>query len=262
MRFRLRVNFRGAAVRLGRTLPGGWSSGRGPVARLWQQCSSGTQAAIAACADIIKAGRETERNAAIAHYNLGIAYAAQREYDHAIANFGHAIRLDPGYAAAFAKRALAHEAKGERGRAHADFRAALSLTEAKGATRSAEEQWDAARRSLGVANSAGLSAPQITLDLPLPDIPGPLQFDTAPPASSPKSVQAPVPARTPSQAPLKSTPQVTIDLPPPELPDRLNSASPCRQGGPRLPQPSKPLSFRRRSHPTPRRAGIAAVSHW
>lgn len=48
-------------------------------------------------------------------------------YDRAVAEFGAAIHLDPGFAAAFHNRGVAHEAAGRRDRAAEDFERAFEL---------------------------------------------------------------------------------------------------------------------------------------
>ena len=60
--------------------------------------------------------------------NRGLAYAHQKEYEHAVADFTEAIRLDPKNAAAFTNRGVAYAAKGESARAKADFDQAKNVT--------------------------------------------------------------------------------------------------------------------------------------
>ena len=54
-------------------------------------------------------------------------YSAKKNYDRAIADYTHAIRLDPTDAGAYYDRGIAYAAKGQTDRAAADFRATLRL---------------------------------------------------------------------------------------------------------------------------------------
>jgi Tfp pilus assembly protein PilF len=63
-----------------------------------------------------------------AFVNRDLAYAHQRVYELAIADFTEAIRLDPRNAAAHTNRGVAYMAKGETARAKADFDEAKILT--------------------------------------------------------------------------------------------------------------------------------------
>src|SRR5271154_627750 len=55
------------------------------------------------------------------YYNHGLAYEAKGDHDRAIANYDHAIGLDPKYASAYGGRGKAYEAKGDHDRAIADY---------------------------------------------------------------------------------------------------------------------------------------------
>jgi tetratricopeptide (TPR) repeat protein len=65
-----------------------------------------------------------------ATYNIrGNAYFAKRDFDRAIANYDQAIGLDPKYATAYNNRGKAWSAKGEADLARADYAAAIRLGE-------------------------------------------------------------------------------------------------------------------------------------
>jgi tetratricopeptide (TPR) repeat protein len=57
----------------------------------------------------------------------GFTYLRKREYDHAIADFDNAIRLNPKNPKSFENRGLAYEAKGDAARAQADSEMATQL---------------------------------------------------------------------------------------------------------------------------------------
>src|SRR5262249_44560581 len=52
---------------------------------------------IEACNALIRAGSETTENLAVAFNNRGVVYEYKRDFDHAIQDYGTAIRLNPGY---------------------------------------------------------------------------------------------------------------------------------------------------------------------
>ena len=60
------------------------------------------------------------------HNSRGIQLADRGWLDEAVKEFKKAIELDPSYRDAFANRAVLYDHKGEKERAIADYRAALS----------------------------------------------------------------------------------------------------------------------------------------
>lgn len=75
---------------------------------------------IAGCTAHIETGRLDSRNLATVLFNRGNAYFDLGDYPHAIADYTEVIRLNPRFANAYANRALAYEAVGDRARAAAD----------------------------------------------------------------------------------------------------------------------------------------------
>jgi tetratricopeptide (TPR) repeat protein len=73
------------------------------------------------------AGNGIGANGAYSYANRGVAYAAQGDLDHAIADFDDAIRLDPKFAGAYFNRGSAYQVKGDLDRAIADFNEAIRL---------------------------------------------------------------------------------------------------------------------------------------
>ena len=63
----------------------------------------------------------------MAYHNRGFAYGAKGDYDHAIVEYGVAIRIAPKYANAYYNRGRAYRAKGDNDRAIADFKEAIRL---------------------------------------------------------------------------------------------------------------------------------------
>jgi len=62
-----------------------------------------------------------------AYAGRGEAYGERRDFDHAVAAYNEAIRLDPKYAPAYAGRGLTYHVKGDLDHAIADYSAALEL---------------------------------------------------------------------------------------------------------------------------------------
>jgi tetratricopeptide (TPR) repeat protein len=92
------------------------------------QCASeiNLDEAIEACSTVIASARD--RNIlALARYNRAEWYVRGARAEQAISDLTEAIRLDPGFAGAYAKRGIALELISEVQRARADFNAVLKL---------------------------------------------------------------------------------------------------------------------------------------
>jgi tetratricopeptide (TPR) repeat protein len=61
------------------------------------------------------------------YYNRGNANYLKEDYDHAIADYTEAIRLDPTFARAYYNRGFAKRAKGDSANASADIAKAMLL---------------------------------------------------------------------------------------------------------------------------------------
>ena len=88
---------------------------------------AGGDEAIAACTWVIDSGHLHGHDLAVEYYNRGIEYKHKGDFDRAIADYGEAIRLDPGYQHAYVNRGLAYDAKGDVDRAIADYTEAIRL---------------------------------------------------------------------------------------------------------------------------------------
>lgn len=124
----------------------------GGIGQQWTACIRADReadAAVAACRALIAGAQLSPRNTAVAHYNIGVALAAKRDLNGAIASFDQALQADQRYAAALTQRGVTLEAAGQRDRAQRDFRAALTLGDAN----DLEQRWAqaTARQRLGSA---------------------------------------------------------------------------------------------------------------
>lgn len=94
----------------------------------WKDCESREpDRMIRGCSPIIKAGKDTRKNLAIAYNNRGIAYREKGEYDRAIADFTQAIKLNPKDVNPYLNRGVAYEKKREYDLAIADYTQAIKL---------------------------------------------------------------------------------------------------------------------------------------
>jgi tetratricopeptide (TPR) repeat protein len=82
---------------------------------------------ISVCSGIIQSGRASGRELAVAHTERGVAYVTLLDYDRALSDFTEAIRIDAGFARAFANRGAVHGAKQDFEQAIADFTRVLAL---------------------------------------------------------------------------------------------------------------------------------------
>jgi tetratricopeptide (TPR) repeat protein len=83
--------------------------------------------AIDHCTAAIQSGELSDQELAVAFHNRGLAYYHKKEYDHAIEDYGHAIRLNPNDSDSSYRRGLAYFEKNEYNRAIQDFDEALKL---------------------------------------------------------------------------------------------------------------------------------------
>ncbi len=97
----------------------------------WPRCLAGRDVVaddqIAACAVVIRAGRETKANLALAYTHRGGAYLQTGDLEHALADFNAALALKPDNESALNARAKVLDSKGDHDRALADWTSALSL---------------------------------------------------------------------------------------------------------------------------------------
>lgn len=82
---------------------------------------------IAGCTAVIKSGRETKANLAVAYSNRAAGYSALGDPAGAIADAGAAIELDPQYADAYNERAWALHSEGRDSEALSDANEAVAL---------------------------------------------------------------------------------------------------------------------------------------
>jgi len=86
--------------------------------RAWCDIKGGAKPdeVISSCTAVIQSGQETGRNLAAAFTVRGRAYRAKGDYDHAIADYTEAIRIEPNYS-----RGIAYFNKKDYDRAVADY---------------------------------------------------------------------------------------------------------------------------------------------
>jgi tetratricopeptide (TPR) repeat protein len=118
-----------ALILTGVVVAGCAASAQTPQERAWCE---GEDAAtidqrIEGCSAVIKAGREKGEKLAEAFNTRGIGYRLKGDYDHAIADYNQAIRINAKFAAAYNNRAIAYDTKGDYDRAIADYEQAIKL---------------------------------------------------------------------------------------------------------------------------------------
>lgn len=82
---------------------------------------------IAGCTRMTQNPNETPHNRAIAFYNRGGIYKDRKDYDHAIADYNEAVKLDPQYVNAYINRGMASDMKGDHDAAIADFSRVIEI---------------------------------------------------------------------------------------------------------------------------------------
>jgi tetratricopeptide (TPR) repeat protein len=98
----------------------------------WADCNEFNQflhydIAIRGCDTIIKSGRESRDDLALAYINRAAAYDNKGDYDRAIADYGNAIKLAPEDSSAYRYRAEVYKEKGDYDRAIADYGKLIKL---------------------------------------------------------------------------------------------------------------------------------------
>jgi tetratricopeptide (TPR) repeat protein len=94
----------------------------------WRACeNSDPEVSIVGCTAIIDAGTYPAKDVAGAHYNRGISYSSKGDFDHAIADYGKAVGLNPNFTEAYYNRGTLYNAKRAYQRAIADFSRAIAL---------------------------------------------------------------------------------------------------------------------------------------
>lgn len=82
---------------------------------------------IEGCTAFIQGNQVSGSNLAFSFTNRGSAYTKNKDYEHAIADFNEAIRLDPQDAGAFLDRGILYKVEKDYARALADYDEALRL---------------------------------------------------------------------------------------------------------------------------------------
>ncbi len=104
---------------------------------LWLACArtgDDRDRLVAACGRIAGDKRAAAHDRAVAYNNRGDAFLEIKDFPRAVADFGAALRLDPGLVPTWRKRALAYREHGDFDRALADADAALRLAPGDAAT--------------------------------------------------------------------------------------------------------------------------------
>ncbi len=83
--------------------------------------------AITACTRLIKSGKYSGRTLAVYYMNRGTELKDKEDYDHALADYNQAIRLDPNLTDAFYGRCIVHRLRQEYDQALADCNQSISL---------------------------------------------------------------------------------------------------------------------------------------
>jgi tetratricopeptide (TPR) repeat protein len=89
--------------------------------------SSQADAMIAGCTALIQAGKESSASLEVAYWRRGEAYTRKGDYEHAIQDYGDAIRLNPNDMYAYLERGNAYNLKRDYGHAVQDFNEAIRV---------------------------------------------------------------------------------------------------------------------------------------
>jgi tetratricopeptide (TPR) repeat protein len=89
--------------------------------------SHDSEKAIAACTKAAEDQNETPQNRAISYFDRAIAYRDRKDYDHALADYTDAIKIDPQYADAYLNRGWIYATRGDSKSAIADFTQAIQF---------------------------------------------------------------------------------------------------------------------------------------
>jgi len=82
---------------------------------------------IPACTKMAEDQSETPHNRAVSYYDRGNAYKNLKDYDHALADYSEALKLDPRYAHAYLNRGFVYVAKNDADHALADLNRSIQL---------------------------------------------------------------------------------------------------------------------------------------
>jgi tetratricopeptide (TPR) repeat protein len=94
----------------------------------WKDCGNDSQdVSIKGCTAFLGREGQAAPSRARAYTNRGAAYLAKGELDRAIADYNHAIELDPKFAIAYNGRGSAYKDRGDLDRAIADYNRAIEL---------------------------------------------------------------------------------------------------------------------------------------
>ncbi len=106
----------------------------------WERCAANIDDGVSpdlqigSCTAIIQSGKETDENFGLAFFYRGFTYALKEDFDHAIADYDQAIKLDATDADFFRARAFAYRQKKDFRRAIADYGEALTISPYDAAT--------------------------------------------------------------------------------------------------------------------------------
>jgi tetratricopeptide (TPR) repeat protein len=178
------------------------------------------------------------------HIDRGNAWRRKGDADRAIADYGEAIRINPGLMAAHVSRGLALEHKGEREQARADYEAVLALPANGDPGKRMQDVARARLANLGTAEPAAAPAPAaaLTRATTQPSATAPAALPTGStrvtstvgPAIQAAATASAPPAPKPLVNPQAGRPAVTAALAPAAAPVAAPPASASADAGYRL----------------------------